>query len=592
MSKEIWCPSLVDRIENEYSAASANFLYSLPRKLPALRDHSECSIKRCTANNTDAENYKCVHWKDCADEGNCTFIGPNDQDVMKIIADGGIPLVSIRHSLTGGLTFKVVRATFKSKFFAVSHVWSGGLGNPQANQLPMCQIMRLYNIGIELESDTFRKGCFSKCHISSSMLKFLKRKKQKCLLWIDTLCIPVNNKSLRMMAINSMARIYAAAQSIAILDHELQQLQVKAAWRGEIFGYLFCSAWASRCWTFQEGSMAKEWIVQFDDGLCSIDALLKAEPESLEERLGDSFPYPPPGPDESTVPSDMAQWFGKMPRLQDRVGSYTFSSQSRFSLFVEVWNNLCLRTTTQKDDLIYIVAIMLDLRPSEVEGIPPQQRLLSIFNAQEKLPIGFLFRERDEVTSWQQACRWLPSNIEERSVDQNETFLRRRSPEENFFVFECSPAQRFFFTKVSMGNERLLHLTQPSSDEKFLIQFLLSSGLDLPKINICIMMSDSLTWFPGNDRDEIISHSEFNRRLHIEEVTESFGVCLGVRKSADDYVQFFYICPVKCVSDYNGVLGEGMISASVDDHPCLKAGMECVIEHGEHPLPNFPHERS
>jgi hypothetical protein len=581
LSTEVWCPSLVDRIESEYSTASANFLYSIPRKPPALRDHSNCSTKRCTANDTDSENYQCFHWgKECPDEGTCAFIGPDDQDVMNIIADGGIPLISIHDSPADGLIIKVVRATFKSKFFAVSHVWSGGLGNPKGNKLPTCQITRLYKLGAEIDSGSWKKRIFAKLVSSISMLRYLNREGQGFLLWIDTLCIPVNNWPLRWRAIDSMARIYATAQSIVIIDHELQQTPFKRLYRGSIFGRLFCSAWASRCWTFQEGAMARQWLVQFNDGLCSIDKLFETKPETLQEQLGETYPYPPPTPDEAVVSSDVVEWYRKMPRLKSGSGQYNFLNRPSTYTFLEIWNNLCLRTTTKKDDLISIIAIMLDLRPSEVQEIPFEQRLLSVFHAQEKLPLGLLFRERDELSCWQQARCWLPSTIEERSVDQVECFMRRRSRKENFFVFECSNIQRFYLTNVTMRNERMLYLMDPKSHEALQIQFLLSAAIDLPPVDICIMMGDTLATIPKIDEDEIVGLSEFNNRLGIHEVTDKFGVCLGVRNSTEDYVQFYYICPVKCISDYSGIVREDMVLACVDDNPCLKHGMECVIEHG------------
>lgn len=582
LSKIFWCPSLVNRIDNEYSTASANFFYSLPRKRPSLRDHMGCTIKRCTANNTDAKHYLYSHWKDCPKNEDCAFVGPSAQDVMNIIADGGIPLISIGHSVMHGLTFKVVRATFKSKFFAVSHVWSGGLGNPEANRLLTCQTMRLYNIGHELDDMGSKKGGIARWTYRFRKLKKLRTQMSEHLLWIDTLCIPVNNRELRGMAINSMARIYAAAQSIVILDDELQDLSFKTTRRSEIFGHLFCSAWASRCWTFQEGAMAKEWIVQFDDGLCSIDFLFQADSESLGERLGNNLPYPPTESWETTVLSDVAEWFRKMPRLRGMAGQYTFSQKSSILAFLEIWNNLCLRTTTMKDDLICIVAIMLDLRPSEVLDIrPPEHRLLAIFNTREKLPLGLLFREREEISHWDQTRRWLPTNIEERSADATESFLRRRSDDENFFVFDCSIAQRFYFTKIEKGNPRSLYLIKPPSKEALMLRLLLSPGLDLPEMDICIMMSDSPTWIPY-EKPEPVGHSEFNERHEIEEVTEKFGVCLGIRKATDDYVQFFYICPVKCLSDYSGAVRGDMILVSTQEKPPLKVGMECVIEHGKY----------
>ena len=88
------------------------------------------------------------------------------------------------------------------------------------------------------------------------------------LFWIDTLCIPVGQEynRIKMQSINSMAKTYASAQAVVILDHELQQIKHLGKPVSELLGLLACSAWTSRCWTFQEGALARKWLIQFDDG--------------------------------------------------------------------------------------------------------------------------------------------------------------------------------------------------------------------------------------------------------------------------------------------------------------------------------------
>lgn len=70
-------------------------------------------------------------------------------ELRKIIADGGVPLISIDD--TGRTALKNCEQTslrirprleFDS-YIAVSHVWADGLGNPDDNALPFCQIKRL-----------------------------------------------------------------------------------------------------------------------------------------------------------------------------------------------------------------------------------------------------------------------------------------------------------------------------------------------------------------------------------------------------------------------------------------------------------------
>jgi hypothetical protein len=49
-----------------------------------------------------------------------------------------------------------------------------------------------------------------------------------------------------------------------------------------ILAYLLCCAWMSRCWTFREGALAKDWLVQFADGLCGVDDRFKTETVSSQ----------------------------------------------------------------------------------------------------------------------------------------------------------------------------------------------------------------------------------------------------------------------------------------------------------------------
>ena len=54
----------------------------------------------------------------------------------------GIPLVLVEHHSRGQIGLKVSKTTARSTYTDLSHVWSGGFGNPslpRANILPQCQ---------------------------------------------------------------------------------------------------------------------------------------------------------------------------------------------------------------------------------------------------------------------------------------------------------------------------------------------------------------------------------------------------------------------------------------------------------------------
>ncbi|KAF4625026.1 hypothetical protein G7Y89_g13142 [Cudoniella acicularis] len=366
LSSAEWCSSLVHRIRNEYSPATADFIFSLPQ--------------------------------------------PND--IINVIDKGGIPLISLSLDLEGGLRIRVVRATATSKYFAVSHIWSDSLGNPNANTLPECQIRLLEGLGpsfrkssgIQIVDPTTAEKLWKAC--ISKDTQMTTGDSPETLLWIDTLCIPVDPEysHLRTQAINSMAQIYASAGSIIILNHELLQLRRQEMPALSISAYVICSGWMSRCWTFQEGPLANKWLVLFEDGVVCIDDLF----ESIRHRPNSSSPVP--------SESDLFSWYRNMPRLRELYEQRTFSRYSYSSQTLplrHIWNNLCTRTTTKREDLISIISIMLEFRPSEVMSLPVEKRPLSVFYAQVTLPLVFLYRDRPTITDWADTLRAGPliSNV-------------------------------------------------------------------------------------------------------------------------------------------------------------------------------------
>lgn len=90
-------------------------------------------------------------------------------------------------SRDGTLQAEVTRARPGLEYVAISHVWSGGLGNPSKNGLPECHFFRM-----------------------------------------DTFCIPVGDtfSGARDKAINLMAEIYGGARAVLVLDPELQRISV------------------------------------------------------------------------------------------------------------------------------------------------------------------------------------------------------------------------------------------------------------------------------------------------------------------------------------------------------------------------------
>ena len=115
----------------------------------------------------------------------------------------------------------------KEPFIAISHVWSHGLGNPTMNELPLCQVRFLCELGKRLGGED-------------------------AVLWIDTLSVPIDPEAKRV-AIFKLRRVYSEASKVLVIDKDL--MQVGSDQTEQIMQFL-SSEWQRRLWTLQEGRLA------------------------------------------------------------------------------------------------------------------------------------------------------------------------------------------------------------------------------------------------------------------------------------------------------------------------------------------------
>lgn len=240
MQQAKWCPQAIRRICSSYDFSCAHYLSQLPRFRQV--DHSSCSESRCLAYNIDSTVYKSKHTTyGCK----CRHMFIDIAKVNVIIESGDIPLVQLTPTEDGTVDMSVTKSSNRRAYNVISHVWIDGLGNPNANSLPNCQLLRLYN-----------------------MLRGVQRRGTGGRFWIDTLCIPVGEtfKPIRRMAIDSMASIYQDAVGVFVVDAEIKET-VESHSENEFLGYILCSAWNSRCWTYQEAVLGKRFYFDTRDGM-------------------------------------------------------------------------------------------------------------------------------------------------------------------------------------------------------------------------------------------------------------------------------------------------------------------------------------
>lgn len=165
------------------------------------------------------------------------MIGPGEEDVIKVIQDGKIPLMEY-----DATSSEVIVNSYQPGviYTAISHVWSDGHGNRNESKLFECQLKYLSKL---------IKG--SRWHSSN-----------KLLFWIDTLAIP-RNRDARRKAVSRIDEVYRAAGGTIVLDLGLGSMQPGSAYHYTALQVLG-SGWMRRLWTLQEAYLSHKISFAFD----------------------------------------------------------------------------------------------------------------------------------------------------------------------------------------------------------------------------------------------------------------------------------------------------------------------------------------
>ena len=138
-----------------YSVAIVYYLAAVPF-LHGNVDHSNCSVTGCTAHDIDEQQYITKHVQD---DCQCDMVAPDVAKISSIIEKNGVPLVRLRVLPSGLLGLDVVQGQYGTHYTAISHVWSGGLGNPSSNSLPQCQLRNIRQGTCRREVNNFFSLC-------------------------------------------------------------------------------------------------------------------------------------------------------------------------------------------------------------------------------------------------------------------------------------------------------------------------------------------------------------------------------------------------------------------------------------------------
>lgn len=255
-----WCPSQITLlIQGALSVQSLYFFTALSQPdLPGR--HHLCNERKCIAYQTNLEKYTTQH---CTNDCQCEELSVDVEVIDQILIEGNLPLMRIIPGQTyAELRLEMVPSRPDSRYVALSHVWADGLGNPTANALPRCQLLRLH-------------GLLPK----SATLPDSRGSKDELLLWCDTICCPVEPDEAKKRALLQLKRTYQDATHVLVLDSSLQFLDSNAISPEETCARILSSGWMRRLWTLQEGAIPannKRLWFQFRDRAVNLHPLLQS----------------------------------------------------------------------------------------------------------------------------------------------------------------------------------------------------------------------------------------------------------------------------------------------------------------------------
>ncbi|KAL8974381.1 MAG: hypothetical protein Q9197_001376 [Variospora fuerteventurae] len=400
-------------------------------------DHEQCSWDGCVGNNVREASYKTQHVQQIC---SCNSIGPDPRQLHQLVRNNAIPLIEL-NIVSGQPRIKLVPAQLGTKYVTLSHVWAGGLGNFKENRLPICQLLRLYDLLNRL--DNFRPSSPGPLLFQFQQAAWFTLTTRTLLgtwallntawlrvwdfiaqvvrgnnsideaklcrpmyFWMDTLCVPVDPQEspLRRKAIGNMALIYAAGQRCLVLDPELQHISMQGLTLTQLNAHVLCSTWLTRSWTFQEAKLSREWYAQFEDGLYNPNC---TENAALHHHL--YADWVTRQDDAHSLASEMISWYHNMPAVRQL--SITANQSARLlsdatHSFITVWNHLVSRSTSKMEDVHGIMANTLDLSAVEILALPVQERMKAILRTQESLPAALIYNSAPKINDTR--CRWVP----------------------------------------------------------------------------------------------------------------------------------------------------------------------------------------
>jgi Heterokaryon incompatibility protein (HET) len=391
-----WCPYTVSILQMQLQPDAEAFVFSLGT-LRTQQDHSLCLSTNyreigghCVASQTErAAPLKAKHvTANCE----CQPLGPPMQEIIELIEDGWTPVVAIATSddnddveiYVKGIELEEIDAKNEfGDFFALSHVWTDGLGNSEQNTILTCQARKLANLLHNLDGTVL--GQTEKIEVDPKVLN----SHVTIDFWLDTLCIPVQpqHQELRERCIGQMHKIYLTAAGVLVLDPDLQQL-TRNSKPVELVGRLVSSFWRTRLWTYQEGALplflyfaGQDCLFELGETEAAFPVLSDSEDDENPDRM-----------DRDLVEYQVAR--SLMTACRDFISPIWTRGNLKDSPAHALWRMLLAisqRGTSRPDDEAICIATFMGIDPTPVVNALPEHRMTTLLQNLPCLPKLILF---------------------------------------------------------------------------------------------------------------------------------------------------------------------------------------------------------
>ena len=193
--------------------------------------------------------------------------------------------------------------------------------------------------------------------------------------------------------------MYAAAETVLLMDYELQRIPIKNLDRLQILGHLLTYSWMERAWTFNEGSLSRSCCVRFADEIFDIERIYdiwrRGDPTEISQKLRydaelslsrqciSEF-------SRQYLPNNASSMMTKQLKLPNEYRLDSTSHTQDSDAFISGWNKLRCRSTSQPEDLLVILANFRGINLSHMSRFRPEEELAVLISFQRLIPFTFL----------------------------------------------------------------------------------------------------------------------------------------------------------------------------------------------------------